>query len=321
MTTFPEVKNRLVEAEFTATYGDGTTALIPVNVTAVETRVDGSTVEVFRDRRGEVQRTGPGRYGVHITPSLYTQHDWFVARWHVVHPVTHQQGYFDTDHFLREPAIDEGAVTGLTRQRTISEVASIDEDRHLTAIEINRRNNLLLRRFNGSYVAFFLRNDQGQRCPACWDDSMQRTTRSDCRRCYGTGWARPYSDPILGYCYHNDPALETILSQPLGEQKRQEGVEFWTVRTPKLKPGDFFVKQDGSRWRLGNWNNTKLEGERGPNRVRQIASVRRITPSDVEMNIPVPDLTRPPDTFVGFMTGSTKINRETGILIEASGAR
>jgi len=320
MSAFPEVKSRLAEAEFTATYQDGTVALIPVNVTVVETRVNDATVETFRDRRGQVERSGPGRYGVRIRGDLYPQSEWFVIRWHVVHPVTNQQGYFETNHFLREPAVDESSITGLTVQRTISEVGSIGENRHLTAIEIIRREALLLKRYNGSYVAFFLRNDSGERCPDCWDSVLQRVTRSQCRTCFSTGFKVSYSKPILGFCYHNPPAQNVAL-QPLGERKVQEGVEWWAPPEPKLKPGDFFVKRDGTRWRIGSGrDNTKLEGEEGEHEVRQLAPVRRIDPSDVEYSIRAPDLTRPPDTFVGFMTGSTSIDSETGILIEASGA-
>lgn len=321
MSTFPEVKSRLLEAEFTATYQDGTTALIPVVVKALETRVSGNTVEVLRARRGDVAPTGPGRWGGHIAPALYPQQEWFQARWHVVHPVTGAEGFFETDHFLREPAVDESSVTGLTVQRTVSEVGSIQEDRHLTAIEIIRREALLLKRFNGSYVAFFIRNDSGERCPDCFDHVLQRRTRSQCRTCNGTGFRVGYSKPILGYCYHKLPAQQVGLQQ-LGEIKREEGVEWWMPAVPRMKPGDFFVKRDGSRWRIDSGlDRTKLEGEEGAHEVRQFGPVRRIDPSDIEMTIPAPSLERPPDVFVGFMTGSTEIDPATGILIEASGAR
>jgi len=321
MSTYPEVTGRTLQAEFTATYADGTTALIPVVVKACETRVNDVTTEVFRDRRGQIGLVGPGRYGVQIQGDLYPESTWFVARWHVVHPVTGAEGFFDTDHFMREGALIESTITGLSVQRTVSEVGSVGENRHLTAIEIIRRELLLLRRYNGTYVAFFIKNDTGEKCVDCWDSVLQRTTRSDCKGCYGTGYQVGYSQPILGYCYHNAPVTSVDLSSPIGERKREVGREFWAPPAPKLKPGDFFAKPDGSRWRLGDRDNTKLEGERGEHEVRQFADARRIDPDDIEQQIQVPYLDRPPESFVGFMTGVTALDEATGILIEASGAR
>ena len=312
-----EVVSRLLEAEFTATASDGSTSLIPVNVKAVETLVGGSTVEVFRARSGQIENTGPGRYGVRISSSLYPLATWFVARWHVVHPTTFAEGYFTTDHFLRE-APATGSV--LSKQRTTSEVGSSDEVRHLIGLEIERRELLLLRRFNGSYVAFLLRNDSGERCLDCWDDVAQAIYRSDCFRCYGTGFKRGFSSPILGFCYHNAPEVEIDVSSPLGERKRSEGDDFWTISRPTLSSGDIFVKADGSRWRITRMTNTKLEGPRGEQAVRQYGRVRRIDPDDIENQIPVPDLTRPPESFIGFMKGDSISDPSTGILIEASGA-
>ena len=56
----------------------------------------------------------------------------------------------------------------------------------------------------------------------------------------------------------------------------------------------------------------------GPHAVRQLYPVQRIDPDDIVMQIQAPDLTRPLDTFVGFMKGDSKTD-VTGVTFQASG--
>lgn len=311
-----EVKGRLLKAEFTVTYRDGTVVNLPVDVKAVEIYVGSDLVQAFFGSRGEVIPVSPGVYGVAIDPSLYPLGSWFTSKWFVAHPSEGTEGFFSFDHFMREPPPPEGTPS---RAFTVSEVVTFAETRHLVAQEIIRRHTLLLRRFHGKFVAIFLRKTSGDRCPNCYDLLEKRITRSDCQYCYATGFNGGYSDPIFSYVYMVDPARSLSIT-PLGEMKDQRTDQFWTLPYPLLNPGDFFVRKDGGRWRIETVASNKLEGEEGEQTTRQAGIIREIDVDDVEMQVPCPDLRRPPESFVGFLRGVTRIDAATGIVFSASGA-
>ena len=314
-----EVIGRLAEVEFSVEYANGATSLLPVQVRGADVIVNTAVVQAFSERRGQIEHTGAGRYGVRLNPALYAPQTWFKIRWYIYHPVQHMDGFLDVEYVFRKA--DESAPQSSTvfPEKTISEVGGVEEYRHLIGLAIQKRETLLLRRFNGSFVALFLRKDHGKRCDDCWDERLGRRTRSECFTCLGTGYKTGYSKPIYGFVYHPNPSFVSHLTQ-LGEMKEQKGSEpGWTTAYPLLRPGDFYVMRDGSRWRiLAPVQNTKLEGHLGAHNVRQIYPIQRIDPDDVIMQIPVPDLTRPIDGFVGFMKGDKRTDT-TGVTFIASG--
>jgi hypothetical protein len=317
--TQAEVLGRLAEVEFSVVTADGATSLLPVVVRGADVYSGASVVQSFAARRGQVEHTGPGRYGVRLNPALHAPQTWFNIRWFIYHPVQHTDGFLDVEYFFHKADPSPSAPDTVFPDKTISEVGGVDEYRHLIGLAIQKRETLLLRRFNGSFVALFLRKDHGKRCPECFDERLGRRTKSECYQCDGTGFKVGYSKPIYGWVYHPNPPFVSTLTQ-LGEMKEQKGSEQgWTTAYPLLRPGDFYVMRDNSRWRiLAPVQNTKLEGHTGPHAVRQIYPVQRIDPDDVVMQMPVPDLARPLDTFVGFMKGDTKTDL-TGVTFRASG--
>jgi hypothetical protein len=314
-----EIVDRAVEVTFEITYRDGSVANLPVNVKALEMYEGGTLIQSFFFSRGQIERTGPSTYRAYINPLLYSVETWLTARWAVVHPSSGVEGWVDVDVFMAAlPAVGPAPTAGLYNAVTVSEVASVGERRHLIASEIERRFSLLLKRFNGTYVAFFLRNRGGTRCLACWDMDFKKSMDSRCRDCWGTGWKGGYSKPILGWCFHDQPP--TLVERgPMGEKKRAVSPAWWTISYPTLRPGDFFVKPDGSRWRLGPVDNNKMEGEHSSQVTRQVGTVQRVNPDDVIMQLRTPDLRRPDDIFVGFLAGVTKVDGDSGIVFEARG--
>lgn len=312
-----EVKGRLAQVEFSIEYADGVTARLPVVVRKAETLVDDAVVQTFRADRGEIRPTGPGRWGVLLNPTAYAVSTWFKIRWTISHPTKGVDARVEADYFFRTLEDVPPDVSAVYPDRIVSEPGSIQEERHLVAREIIRREALLLRRFNGSFCAFLLRKQSGQRCPDCYGFTEKRKLMSNCRRCYDTSYEGGYGKPIYGFVFHWDPA-RTVRLTPFGEQKAQRGQEDWTTSYPVLNAGDVFVLQDNSRWRIMDPRATKLEGERGAQVVRQLFTVSRIDPSDVLMQYPVPDLRRPMDSFVGFMAGETRTG-DGGLVFRASG--
>ena len=313
-----EVIGRKLSAEFTVTYLDGTVANLPVEVKAVEVYVNDVLVQSFFGSRAQIATDAPGVYSVQLDPQLYPISTWFRARWIVVHPSEATEGFFDLDYFMREPlpaATNEGA----TLVKTISEVATFGEGRHLIGQEIVRRHGVLLKRFIGKFVAVFLRKNSGLRCTQCYDLLEQRIVESDCTLCYGTSFKGGYSSPIFTYAYMKDPERTLDISE-LGERKREISNNFWTLPQPALNPGDMIVRKDGERWVIVTISTNKLEGDEGEHTTRQEGVIRRLDIDDIEMQVPCPDLRRPPETFVGFMKGVTRIDESTGIIFHASGA-
>lgn len=317
--TQAEVLGRLAEVEFSVTTADGATSLLPVVVRGADVYSGASVVQSFAERRGQIEHTGPGRYAVRLNPMFHAPQTWFRIRWYIYHPVQHTDGFLDVEYFFRGADPSPTQPDTVFPDKTVSEVGGVEEYRHLIGLAIQKRETLLLRRFNGSFVALFLRRDHGVRCPECFDMRLGRRTKSECYQCKGTGYKTGYSKPIYGWVYHPNPSLSTQLTQ-LGEQKEHRGSEHgWTTAYPLLRPGDFYVMRDGSRWRIVSpVQNTKLEGHLGAHNVRQIYPIQRVDPDDVIMQISTPDLTRPADTFVGFMKGDVKTDL-TGVTFHASG--
>ena len=228
-----EVKGRLAEVEFSVEYADGSTARLPVVVKYATVKVGETVVEAFTADRGEIRPTGPGRYGVWLDPTKYTVHTWFKILWRISHPTRGVEALVPVDYFFRTLEDLPEPEAGIFPERTISEPGSTQEDRHLVAREIVRREALLLRRFNGSFAAFLLRRQSGERCSACWDSTLKRRMRSNCRTCFDTGFTGGYSKPYYGWLFHWDPARSLQLI-PMGESKSQKGQDDWTTSYPLL---------------------------------------------------------------------------------------
>lgn len=313
-----EVQGRLAEVEFSIEYADGMQAQLPVDVKAAQVKIGDAVVESFRTNRGEIRNTGPGRYGVSLNPALYTVATWFRIEWFISHPTKGLETMVPVEYFFRAVEDVPDDVSNLYPGMMISEPGSVLEERHLIAREIIRREALLLRRYNGSFCAFLLRRQSGDRCPECWDFTAKRKSRGNCRRCYDVGFFGGYAKPIYGFVFHWDPARTVRLTQ-MGENKEQRGTDDWTTSYPVLNAGDVFALQDGTRWRIMDPRSTKLQGEGGAHLVRQVFEVSRLDPTDVVMQFPVPDLRRPVDTFVGFMAGQTRRSDVGGVTFRASG--
>lgn len=316
--TQAQVTGRLAEVEFSITYADGTEARLPVTVRRATTYVTNVATETFTSERRQIVQTGPGRYGVYLDPAKYMVGVWFRIDWVISHPEKGVSAVVPVDYFFRhleDPLPDDAK---LYPDRVVSEVGSIEEHRHLIAREIVRREALLLRRFNGSFCAFLLKRRSGERCPQCYDRVLKRTTMSNCRRCWDTGFDGGFSKPIYGWVFHWHPA-RAVQASVMGEQKEQTAGDSWTVNYPVLNAGDIYVLQDGTRWRVLSPRSTKLQGATAEHPVRQAFQAERIEPSDVLMQIPVPDLRRPQDSFVGFLAGETRKGAVGGVTFRASG--
>lgn len=152
-------------------------------------------------------------------------------------------------------------------------------DADLIAVEIRRHMNLLFREFTGRRCWILPVRTFGQRC-SCWNQVLQKRSRSGCRACYDTGFARGYQYPIETWIQF-DPGTN------LSEQTTNVGAMHQMNTTARMsdgglvKPRDIIVEAENRRWRVTQINQT----EQSRAAVHLELSLHQIPPSDIEYAI------------------------------------
>jgi hypothetical protein len=155
---------------------------------------------------------------------------------------------------------------------------TLEADADLIATELRKHMNLLFREFVGRRCWVMPVRTFGQRC-GCWNETLQKRTRSGCRTCYDTGFVRGYMSPIESWILV-DPNSNTRQQASVGELEQQNT----TARMgfyPAVKPRDLIIEPENWRWRVVQTNQT--EQLRAP--VHQEISMHLIPKSDVEYAI------------------------------------
>lgn len=119
----------------------------------------------------------------------------------------------------------------------------------LVALDVVRRERLLLKRYIKTKCYFYLARTFGTYCQNCYDEKKHRRTDSRCPICYGTGFDCGFFDPIEGYI---DMSPHPDVVQPInwGPFERSE-TDAWTTNFPLLKVNDYIFEIDtGKRWRI-----------------------------------------------------------------------
>lgn len=115
------------------------------------------------------------------------------------------------------------------------------------AAAILRRNTLLFQKA-GVPVWIFKRRRQGERCPDCWDATLQSVFKTNCATCLGTGFTQGYYDPIATMV-NILPSSDRNQLEDLQRQPRTTSAI--TSAYPDLAPGDVLVEMEtADRWRI-----------------------------------------------------------------------
>lgn len=163
------------------------------------------------------------------------------------------------------------------------------------ALEIVRRNNLLLRRFTGRVVAYLPVRTHGPRCARCYDELKMRAKESSCNECYGTTFQGGFYEPIHVFVDVN-PSPDLVQIANFGKLEVNSTVLFMS-NFPIAKPNDMIVERTNRRWRVVQVNT--VTKNRYP--VQQFLQVEAIEKSDSEYLLPVDlELEAPPEDFIGF---------------------
>jgi len=161
----------------------------------------------------------------------------------------------------------------------VSPVAQLPYEADPIALEIIRRNNILLDRFVGTPVKIYLKKSFGQYCRECFDFIKQRRRKSGCLICFDTNFVGGYFGPITTKANFN-PSQKQI--QQAGFELEPDSVASWMSNYPLLKPKDLILETGDKFWRVVN--QTQTEKLRIP--VHQMLHLKRVNHSDIEYTLP-----------------------------------
>lgn len=166
---------------------------------------------------------------------------------------------------------------------TVTDIKTWESDPKIFELEIIARHDWLLRYETGTpCFAFVERTSGGDHCQACYNESLGRSTISQCHVCFGTGRERPFYKPILSFIDFNPPEKLTSLQQ-MEVQMGQANV--WWSAFPQLKPRDIFVEVlSGKRWRIVKV--VPIGDVRTS--IQHFATIDEIKPRDIEYRIAIP---------------------------------
>lgn len=167
-----------------------------------------------------------------------------------------------------------------------------EPDPDIMAVELRRHIRLLMREFAGRRCIVLPVRTFGQRCPACWNVTLQQRTKSGCITCYDTAWARGYLHPIETFI-QIDPSSKSQQHINTGETQ-QDNTTMRLGFYPSIKPGDVIIEAENLRWRV--IEQTQTEHSRAP--VHQEVKVHRIPEKDIEFSIPVKFSEALPNLFI-----------------------
>ncbi len=148
----------------------------------------------------------------------------------------------------------------------------------LQAIEIRRHVQHLFREHAGRRCWLLPVRTFGERCD-CWSPHLQKRVRSNCLRCYSTGFVRGYLSPIEIWG-QIDPSPKSEQNTNVGAQQQVNSTGRFGA-FPPIKPRDLIIEAENKRWRVVAVSQT----EKARARIHQEISIHQIPERDVEFAI------------------------------------
>lgn len=157
---------------------------------------------------------------------------------------------------------------------------TLEPEADLIAVELRKHVNLLMREFIGRNCWVLPVRTFGQRC-GCWDNDLQKRTRSGCVTCFDTGFVRGYLHPIEMWI-SIDPSAKTEQETNIAKLQ-QKNTTARAGHFPTLKPFDIIIEPENNRWRVVKVSST----EQVRASVHQEFQLHLIPKSDMEYRIPL----------------------------------
>lgn len=162
----------------------------------------------------------------------------------------------------------------------------------IRSTEIQRREQILLSKFNGVKSYLFRRRTYGERCPECWSYTTEKVIKDHCTTCFGTSFKGGYFSPAPFYMNYDSTPNATVKSSAGVTEPNQ--IMSWTISLPEVRPDDVIV-------RTGDWSMYRVEGiaptELQIVTVRQVVKLTQLAKSDIENQLLTINIPEYPDKY------------------------
>lgn len=102
----------------------------------------------------------------------------------------------------------------------------------------------------------------GERCPYCWDDIRNQTSRYDCPCCFGTGYAGGYHRPYeVKFNYMTPVRISSENPRMEGTENSENSINVWIESYPLVYEGDIFIDEKNERYKVNSIHHTTKNNE------------------------------------------------------------
>lgn len=114
--------------------------------------------------------------------------------------------------------------------------------------EMARRHRIqLINGRAGNRCFTFIKMRNAVRCPDCWDEMLQKRSKTNCATCKSTGFIQGYYNPIETYISFS--AENVAINQAIdGPGSVNNAVQCWTSNYPMLNVGDVILEPGSNRF-------------------------------------------------------------------------
>jgi len=156
-----------------------------------------------------------------------------------------------------------------TTLKVESDPGWVGSDPDCIALDIVRRERLLLRQYLKVKCYVLTARTTGARCPNCWNPVRKRISRSNCTVCQGTGFAKGFYTMEPTYFKFN-PSPKMLRASGMGPLEKGE-TNAWTSNFPILKSNDYIIEVgNGNIWRV----KSMVTSEKSRYIIRQMVAVK-----------------------------------------------
>ncbi len=196
---------------------------------------------------------------------------------------------FNKDFYILEVILPSGSTI---RSRAVSWRKTRHKMVELKALDIQRREYLLMSKFSGAETLVFRRKTYGERCPDCWNYDTERIMDDKCPTCLGTSFNGGFFTGIKTYLQYETTPNAISLTYFGKFEPNQLGA--WTISYPELNSLDVII-------RLNDWKAYRIERivptELATVPVRQILQLTELDKTSVEYKLVTRDLTEFPGAY------------------------
>lgn len=171
-----------------------------------------------------------------------------------------------------------------TGEESFSEATLSQAPSDLIAVEIQRLETVMMKEYSARRVIILQRRTFGQRCH-CFDTEKHRLTTRNCTECYGTGFARGYTKPMISLMQFEPSLGRASQSEHITDLGRTQTdiIGARLVVFPLLKANDLIVEVENIRWRVtGAVTYQHLRAA-----AAQSVTLFQIPENDIEYTVPI----------------------------------